>query len=68
MTLIKLGGTEELKGPMRPKYSTRPHIVEATREQRLPAPTGTDASSIAAAGPERADDLSLHVETGKIFL
>lgn len=68
MTLIKLGGTEGLKGPMRPKYSTRPHVVEATREQRLQAPTGTNASSIAAAGPEKADDLSLYVETRKIFL
>lgn len=64
MTLIKLGETEGLKGLMRPKYSTRPHAVEATHEQRLLGPTGTKAFCITATGLEGADDLSLHMETG----
>lgn len=63
MTLIMLGGTEGLKGLTRSKYSTRPRAVEATQEQRLVDPTGTGAFNITAARPERATDLSLHVET-----
>lgn len=47
-----LGGTEGLKGQLRSKYSTRPCAAEATQEQRLVDPTGTDTSNITAAGPE----------------
>lgn len=51
------------RGTRRSKYSTRTHVDEATLEQRLADPTGTDVSDITVAGIERATDLSLHVGT-----